>query len=135
MKNIKEASLADWLSQGSFDCPCGKNHTPGTENVIIESGAIQKLPVLLEKAGIKRPFVLSGRQTFAAAGDKVCTALEAAGISYRKFVFNRERVLPTEDAVGSAVMHFDHSCDGVVAIGSGVINDIGKILAKTTGRT
>jgi glycerol-1-phosphate dehydrogenase [NAD(P)+] len=28
-------------------------------------------------------------------------------------------------------MHFDHSCDFVIGIGSGVINDIGKILSKT----
>lgn len=134
-KNIREASLADWLSAGSFACACGKTHTPGTANVIIESGAIQKLPALLEKAGIKRPFLLSGTHTFAAAGDKVCAALDGAGISYGKFEFDCDRVLPTEQAVGSAVMHFDHSCDGVVAIGSGVINDIGKILANTTGRT
>lgn len=135
MENIQMMTLEDWLNLGSFDCTCGKTHTPGTANVIIESGAIQKLPALLKKAGITKPFLLSGKHTFRAAGNQVCAALEAAGIPYGKFVYDCDRVLPTEHAVGSAVMHFDHSCDGVVAIGSGVINDIGKILSNTTGRT
>lgn len=39
---------------------------------------------------------------------------------------------PDEKAVGSVVMHFDHACDLIIAVGSGVINDIGKILANMT---
>lgn len=134
MKDVKQMSLADWLAMDSFSCACGKTHTPGLKKVVIESGAIGKLPLLLQEAGIRKPFLLSGKHTFAAAGDKVCEALNAAQIPYGKFVYDCEHVLPTEESVGSAVMHFDHSCDGVVAIGSGVINDIGKILAHTTGR-
>ena len=30
-------------------------------------------------------------------------------------------------------MHYDTSCDIIVALGSGVINDIGKIISKMTG--
>ena len=32
-------------------------------------------------------------------------------------------------------MHFDPSCDLILGVGSGVINDIGKILANLTGKT
>lgn len=31
-------------------------------------------------------------------------------------------------------MHFDHSCDAVIAVGSGVLNDTGKILAALAGK-
>ena len=31
-------------------------------------------------------------------------------------------------------MHFDASCDAIVAVGSGVVNDLGKVLAALTGR-
>ena len=135
LSKIKGMSLNDWLNLGEFTCSCGKVHTPGSSHVIVESGAIKKLPALLKEAGIQKPFLLSGKNTFAAAGDKVCAALEEAGIPYGKFVYDAEHVLPTEQAVGSAVMHFDYSCDGIVGIGSGVINDIGKILSRATGRT
>ena len=43
------------------------------------------------------------------------------------------RVEPDELAVGQAILHFDRSCQLVVGVGSGVINDIGKILSHTAG--
>ena len=135
LSKIKEMSLNDWLNLGEFACSCGKVHTPGSDHVIVESGAINKLPALLKEAGITKPFLLSGKNSFAAAGDKVCATLEAAGIPYGQFIYDVEHVLPTEHSVGSAVMHFDYSCDGIVGVGSGVINDIGKLLARATGRT
>ena len=134
MKDIKDFSMTDWLERGAFECTCGKLHESGTKKVIIEKNAVAKLPVLLEEIGGRRPFLLSGHDTFAAAGDKVCAVLDAAGILCGKYVFGHSPVLPTEHSVGSAVMHFDYSCDCIVGIGSGVINDIGKILSKVTGR-
>lgn len=135
VNKIKEMSLNDWLDLGDFSCACGKVHTPGSGRVIVESGAIRKLPELLKEAGITKPFLLSGKNTFKAAGDKVCAALEEAGIPYGKFIYDVDHVLPTEHSVGSAVMHFDYSCDGIVGVGSGVINDIGKLLSRATNRT
>ena len=134
MKDIKEFSMTDWLERGAFECTCGKLHESGTKKVIIEKNAVAKLPALLEEVGGRKPFLLSGQDTFAAAGEKVCTVLDEAGIPYGKYVFGHSPVLPTEHSVGSAVMNFDYSCDCIVGIGSGVINDIGKILAKATGR-
>ena len=134
LEQIKHMSLEDWFQLGTLECECGKTHAPGTKKVIVESGAISHLPALLSQCGGKKPFLLSGKDTFAAAGDKVCETLDRAGIAYGKYVFPNSPVLPTEHSVGSAVMHFDHGCDAVVAIGSGVINDIGKILAHTTGK-
>ena len=43
----------------------------------------------------------------------------------------RGRVEPDELAVGQAILHFDRSCQLVVGVGSGVINNIGKILSHT----
>ncbi len=131
MKNI---TLAELIDAGGFECECGRRHTAGTKRVIIESGAVSHLPELISECGAKKPFLLSGHDSFAAAGDKVCRTLDGAGIPYVKYVFPLSPVVPSEEAVGSAVMHFDCSCDLVIGIGSGVINDIGKILAAMSGR-
>ena len=56
--------------------------------------------------------------------------MENENIEYTKYVFPTGEIEPDEKAVGSAVMHFDHSCNLIIAVGSGVINDIGKILAN-----
>lgn len=134
-EEIKNISLSELVNLGSFECKCGKTHSMGTKRCIIESGAIKKLPALLEECGSKKPFIISGHDTFAAAGEKVMTVLTEATIPYSCYVFPESPVTPTEYSVGSAVMHFDYSCDSVIGIGSGVINDIGKILAHATGRT
>ena len=131
---IKNMSLANLIDRGEFNCCCGKKHSIGTKRVLIEHEAVQHLPDLLRERGIKKPFLLSGKETFFAAGDSVCTVLSRQEIPFEKFVFSSSPVLPDEKSVGSAIMHFDFSCDAVISIGSGVINDIGKVLANATNR-
>lgn len=111
-------------------CKCGKEHKVAVDEVIIGSGVITKLPEILEKYGAVKPFLLADRNTFTAAGEQVLKQLD----SYSKYVFEQNNLEPDEGAVGSAVMHFDNSCDLIIGIGSGVINDIGKILSNLTGR-
>ena len=133
-EEIKKMDLKDLLKLGEFSCPCGKKHSPGVHRVIIEKGAVKALPEYLREIGAKKPFLLSGHDTFAAAGDAVCRVLGEAGFPFEKYVFPVSPVRPTEYTVGSALMHFDYSCDAVVGIGSGVINDTGKMIARATGR-
>lgn len=133
-EEIKNLPFEKLIDIGEFDCCCGKHHGSGIRHVIIENGAIRQLPRLLAELGGKKVFLLSGRITFSVAGEQVVRTLEDADISYVKYVFPQSPVIPAEQAVGAAVMHFDHSCDVIIGIGSGVINDIGKLLAKATGR-
>lgn len=112
-------------------CSCGKKHVLTVSRIIAENGAIAKLPEILKEHQYKKPFLLADKNTFAAAGEQVCTVLESAKIAYSKYIFPTGEIEPDEKAVGSAVMHFDPTCDLVIAVGSGVINDIGKILANT----
>ena len=132
-EQIKNIGFEELLDLGSFACDCGKVHEQGVKKVVIESGAIRRLPEMLREIGAEKPFLLSGHDTFAAAGKAVCDALAAEEIPYSQYVFPVSPVKPTEYTVGSALMHFDYSCDAIVGIGSGVINDTGKMLARATG--
>ena len=133
VNEINNINLEELISMGSFACECGKVHSPGVSKVIVEKGAVNSLPALLEEIGAKKPFLLSGHDTFEAAGASVTAVLENNGIDYAKYVFPVSPVRPTEYTVGSAFMHFDYSCDAIIGIGSGVINDTGKMLARATG--
>ena len=115
-------------------CSCGKAHVAPVDAVVAERGAIVRLPELLARYGAKKPFILADKNTFCAAGRSVCDTLKAADISFSRYVFPTDVLEPDEHAVGSAVMHFDDSCDLILGVGSGVINDIGKILSRTTSR-
>lgn len=112
------------------ECCCGKSHKLALSKIIVENGAITYLPKLINDYAGKKVFILADKNTFDAAGKSICTILDNAGIVYKKYVFTTGEIEPDEKAIGSAVMQFDCSCDLIIAIGSGVINDIGKILAN-----
>lgn len=115
-------------------CACGKAHVAPIDDVIVERGAIRRLPEVLARYGAKKPFLLADENTFAAAGARVCAVLRDAGFACGSYIFPATALEPDERAVGAAVMHFDDSCDLILGVGSGVINDIGKILSRTANR-
>ena len=113
-------------------CPCGRPHTIAIDQVVIGSGVVNQVPEFVKKYG-KKPFVVADLNTYAAAGERVCTLLNEAAIPYGSFIFKDTALEPDEHAVGAAFMHYDTSCDVILGVGSGVINDICKILSNTTG--
>ena len=115
---------------GNEKCACGLYHTANIDDVIIGKGVIRKLPEILARYDAKKPFILCDANTYEAAGKAVCQVLEDAGISYSGYTYPQQTLPPNEKTVGSAVLHFDASCDLVIAVGSGVINDTGKILSN-----
>lgn len=116
-------------------CACGKVHRAGFSHVIIESGAIRRVPDVVRSYGAKKVFLLADRNTYAAAGEQVAATLGKAGIPCTVYCLpGEERIEPDEHAIGSVVMHFDYACDLILGVGSGVVNDIGKIVANLTGR-
>lgn len=114
------------------NCACGKSHKIQLPKLIIDNGAITQLPNVIKDFGAKKVFVLSDVNTFEVAGNSVCKIFEDANIKFVSYIINERALEPDERAVGSAIMHYDASCDLIVAVGSGVINDIGKILAATS---
>ena len=115
------------------NCPCGRAHTAPIDDVIVGNGVISRLPGIIAKYGAKKPFILADVNTFQAAGQAVCSLLDEAGIRYSRHIFPDTALEPDEKAVGSLLLHYDDSCDLVIGVGSGVINDIGKILSSVTG--
>ncbi len=119
---------------GSTQCTCGKEHDIAIDDVVTGKGALERLPDFVAKYGAQKPFILADCNTYKAAGEQVAQLLDRHGINHCEYVFPSESLEPDEQAVGSAVMHFDPTCDLIIGVGSGVINDIGKILSNVTGR-
>lgn len=68
--------------------------------------------------------------TKIAAGDHLCEILTANHIPYQICVLNGDMIEPDEHYVGSVVMAYKNCCDGIIAVGSGVINDICKVVSN-----
>ena len=102
--------------------------------IYAHSGAINSLPEILCAEGIRSVFIYADRNTYEAAGKRVWEILEAAGIVAKKYIFKAEKIEPNEATVGLATMSFDPSVDAVLGVGSGVINDVSKIIANSSGK-
>ena len=110
-------------------CGCGKEHRFSAE-VVVGRGVLERIPEFLEKFGAKKVYLLSDGNTWEAAGARVYDIVTAADVRCVSHCFTAAHE-PDERAVGSAIMHFEGDCDLVMAVGSGVMNDIGKIVAAT----
>ncbi len=115
------------------NCLCGKEHI-FTSKVITEKGAIKKLPLILEELKTNRAFIIADKNTYCAAGESVVEILNKSGIKTDRYIFSDDIVEPDEANVGLALMNFNPECDVVIGVGSGVINDISKIVANVAGK-
>ena len=101
---------------------------------MVGAGVIGKAADILSEMGVRRVFIFADVNTYAAAGERVEKILVSGGIDVKKYVFASERLEPCEESVGLAAMNFDPTVDAVVAVGSGVVNDISKIIARVSGK-
>lgn len=117
---------------GGF-CECGKEHKVILEDIRIGSHILMEIPELVKKHGSK-VFMISDVNTWKAAGKEVEEILEKEGMLVGSWCFGQDKVEPDEATVGSVLMHFNTDCDYIVVVGSGTLNDIGKLTSAVTGR-
>ena len=115
------------------NCKCGKEHIFTSEVIVIE-GALQELPRLLKQYCAKKVFLIADQNTYAAAGKSVSEIVEAENVKIVKCIFGEDALEPDEHSVGRAIMYYEASCDVVIGVGSGVINDISKIVSNVAGK-
>ena len=120
-----------------------KNHRAPIEAYEISSGAIKKVPELLKD--YNRVYVVADTNTYAVAGKTVEELLTACGKHYNTFVFSDRPVLPNAESIGKVVLNF-RSLDAkpdifrfhpmpdfILAVGSGSINDICRVVSYRLG--
>ncbi len=126
--------MDEFLKLNNKKCSCGKVHSFDVDKIYTGSGVIKNITSVIKEYNAKKAFVFGDKNTFKAAGEQVCSILDSEKISYASYVLEEEMPEPDEKTVGSVIMHYDHSCDIIIGVGSGVINDTGKILSATTGK-
>ena len=134
MLQFSQATLDQLIAPGGHACACGRTHQVAMDFLRICPGAVDSLPEALKAVGGEKPFIVCDVNTRAAAWDRVRGVLEKAGVPYTLYCFPMAHVEPDEYAVGSLTMAFDPSCDCVMGIGSGVINDCCKVLCHAVGK-
>ena len=134
MSEMPVLQLEKLIRLGSFDCLCGERHATEIRYLKLGSGVLASVPEVLKAMGVGHPMVICGPHGYEAAGRDVCRLLEESATAYSLHIVpeeNESRIKPAEFAAGSILLSFDHACDAVLAVGSGVINDLGKVLSRT----
>ena len=134
MLRFDEMPLAELVRAEGYDCECGKHHACALKYLKIGRGALKNVAEMVAALGSKKPFVLCDQSTYEVAAKRVCEYLAAAGVEYALYVIPSEKPAPDEWTVGNVLMHFDPSCDLLLGVGSGVVNDTCKEVAFKTGR-
>ncbi len=129
MNDLAHLPLSELIRPEGFCCNCGRHHGVDLKYLRIGRDAVQGLPDALKATGVRHPFIVCDVNTRAAAWEKVQAVLEGANIPYQLYCFPKAHLEPDEYAVGALCMAISPACDGVVALGSGVINDCCKVLA------
>lgn len=115
------------------NCKCGKEHVFEAE-VTLGEGVLQEIPTVLKKYHAKKVFLIADKNTYKAAGETVEHIIKKGEIACSSYVFQKDVLEPDETNVGLAIMHYESDCDAVIGVGSGVINDISKIVANVSGK-
>lgn len=115
------------------NCKCGKKHI-FSSRVIVGDGVLSQLPQLLNGYNAKKIFLIGDQNTYQAAGKAVWEIIENSGIQILSCIFGPETLEADERSVGRAVMNYDSDCDVVIGVGSGVINDISKIVSSVANK-
>ena len=125
------------LLGASFDCGCGRHHSTRFSRMIMEHGAVKKLPELLAELGKTKPYIVCDTHTWEVCGEQVSGVLEDASVNFFRTVLESPQVgdLPADElSFGKLCMAFPTECDIVISVGAGTINDLGRYLSYITGR-
>lgn len=106
-------------------CGCGKEHKIMVKDIIIESEAIKKLSMIVEKEGFKNITIICDENTYAAAGEEIKEIIPKG-----KFInLKSENLHANEIAVQKVYECLAVENDVLIALGSGTIHDITRYVA------
>lgn len=131
---VAKQGLEGLLKKEGWPCSCGKVHKTPLQEVIIKSGALTETAAVVKKYGGSKIFLIADRNTYRVAGEEVVRLLGEAGLETTLFLFEEDYVQPTDTSVDKVLAKFDASCNMILGVGSGTINDISKLTAREVGR-
>lgn len=111
------------LLKGVEQCSCGRSHNCPIDHLIIEEGAIRKLPELI--AGYSSILLVADTNTYEVCGAAVEELIRDK--IEDTLIYERSGVLvPNEEAIEEMKAKVSEKTDLIIGVGSGVINDLCK---------
>ena len=112
-------------------------HTISDIDIYIGNGILYNTPVYILKRDFGRNcLIVADKNTYSAAGKVLYESLQSNGFNIQTCILDRGevRIEADELSAGDVLMAFDPEPDFLIACGSGVINDITRFVAHSTGK-
>lgn len=124
--------FGDPRGQGA-GCACGRPHPLRVREILLGEGALDEAAARLSRGAARSIWVLSDGNTEAAAGARLKAGVQGRRLSGRVLPADPAPV-PTEALVAELADEVRAAApELVVAVGSGVVSDLGKAVSHATG--
>ncbi|MBH1941767.1 sn-glycerol-1-phosphate dehydrogenase [Mobilitalea sibirica] len=120
--------IKDYLNK-NFSCSCTREHSVSIEHIIIETDALLSLTNIFTQAACQKAFILYDKSTYSIAGHLIEDHFQANNISFINCIINKDHPIPDEKTIGEIFIQFDSSCDMIIGVGSGTINDLSRYIS------
>ena len=128
----------DWQRQIETIIRPAVDRSLSIDAIDIGSGNLEKLPTMIRDHfgdSAARVTLIADDNTFEAAGKRLQAGFASAGFASESFVFDAEPRLKPSVANAERLLPTLERCDGtILAVGSGVINDLVKYAAHRVGK-
>lgn len=121
----------------SYLCDCGRTHSVDIKKIAVGKGAVNRVPELLAEYKDEKIILVSDKNTWEIAGEKVFNILQANGFEFvTTYTAESEDypiVVPDERVVARLLYETPNDTALLLAVGSGTINDLCKIVSYKMG--
>jgi glycerol-1-phosphate dehydrogenase [NAD(P)+] len=136
MKDIFSKSIEE-MPGTIFECACGMSHGVDIEKMVVRNeGVMDDVVDTLKPYRDGKLFILSDQNTYKALGESVVERLNREGFNINSFTFEPgiHDLLPDERAIGRLLIEMDQNTSFILAVGSGVLNDIARVVGFRTNK-
>ncbi len=121
----------------SYLCDCGRTHSVDIKKIAVGKGVVNRVPELLAEYKDKKIILVSDKNTWEIAGEKVYNILQENGFeavtTYTAESEDYPIVVPDERVVARLLYETPNDTALLLAVGSGTINDLCKIVSYKMG--
>jgi len=124
--------ISDFLGD-TFECECGRQHTAAIRQISTSETAVNLLVPYLKENSFSKAFLICDPTTYKIAGQPVCNLLTEANQAFSSYIIASDEPVPDERTIGEILINYDRSCDLIIGIGSGTINDLSRFVSYKLG--
>lgn len=121
-------TIEDYLNQ-DFLCSCEKTHSVSVKKIVIEENALSKLADIITSFGYKKAFFLYDQTTYPIAGQTIEQIMSKHKLFYSSYILPDKEPIADEKTLADVLIHFDNTCDFMIAVGSGTLNDTCRFIS------